>query len=386
MADDPEIPRADLLPGHPHPRETRRLFGQGVAERAFLEAWRSGRVHHAWLLTGPQGIGKATLAYRIARTLIATPTESAGLFGDASVFPETLDAPDDCPVRQRILAEAEPQLRVLRRSVNPNTGKLRTQIVVDDARSIKRFLSLSLPDGGWRAIIVDAADELNRSAANAILKILEEPPAQTVMLLVSHNPGGLLPTIRSRCRALPLARLGPEDLSAALAQSESPLEGGHAAAVSTLSDGSAGRALRLVGGGGLEIYARLVAMLREGRIDRAAMMALAESVSVRDVGDRFALVIELLAVLLGRLARHGAAGVLESEAALGERAVAEAFATGIPAARLWAETAERISATARHALAVNLDPAQTMIDIMLDLDETLGKARAATRSDERDPS
>lgn len=378
MADEKEIPRADVLPGQPHPRETTALFGQGAAERAFLGAWRSGRVHHAWLLTGAEGTGKATLAYRIARALISTPPETTGLFGGGPDIPETLDPPEDCPVRHRILADAEPQLRVLRRGVNPNTGKLRTQIAVDDARAIKQFLSLSLPDGGWRVIVVDTADDMNRSAANAILKILEEPPKQTVMLLVSHNPGGLLPTIRSRCRALALARLGPEDLAQALAQTGAALEPGQAAAVSTLSNGSAGRALRLVAGNGLDTYARLVRMLRDGRIDRAAMMALADTVSERDAGDRFALVIELLVVLLGRLARHGAIGALEGEAAPGERAVAEAVATGLAAARLWAETAERISATARHAVAVNLDPAQTMIDIMLDLDETLGKLRAET--------
>ncbi|MEM0943982.1 MAG: DNA polymerase III subunit delta', partial [Pseudomonadota bacterium] len=216
---DEEVPiLPDQVPGAPHPRETVRLIGQAAAEAAFLAAWGEGRLHHAWLLRGPEGIGKATLAYRIARAILAEgPGEDPGLFGGPTV-PETLEVPAHCPIGARIRAGSEPRLSVLRLGLNERTGKPRAQIVVDDVRAVKSFLQLSAADGGWRAVIIDPGDALNRSAANAILKFLEEPPARTLILLVSHAPGGLLPTIRSRCRTLDLAPLGAQDLSAALAQ------------------------------------------------------------------------------------------------------------------------------------------------------------------------
>ena len=212
MSEANEPPEPDRVPDHPHPRETRRLFGQEDAEQDFLAAWSEDRLHHAWLLRGPRGIGKATLAYRIARALIADGT-GAGL-------PMTLDPPEGCPFATRIHAQSEPRLAVLRRGVNEKTGRLRSQIAVDDVRAVRRFLSLSAADGGWSAVIIDAADEMNNSAANALLKVLEEPPARTALLLVSHSPAALLPTPSRSMRAQaergrPLVRMrgtaGPRD-------------------------------------------------------------------------------------------------------------------------------------------------------------------------------
>ncbi|HSF95136.1 MAG TPA: DNA polymerase III subunit delta', partial [Thermohalobaculum sp.] len=205
MNDTADLPEPDRIPGIPHPRETVRLFGQDAAERGFLAAWAEDRLHHGWLLRGPRGVGKATLAYRIARALIADgPTGGGGLFGpEPAQAPETLDMPADCPVAARIRAQSEPRLMVLRRSIN-DRGRLRTQITIDEVRGLRRFLGLSAADGGWRAVIVDAADEMNANAANGLLKLLEEPPARTVLLLVSHAPAALVPTIRSRCRSLDL--------------------------------------------------------------------------------------------------------------------------------------------------------------------------------------
>ena len=236
MNDTPDQPEPDRVPGHPHPRETQRLFGQETAEQGFLAAWGEGRLHHAWLLRGPRGIGKATLAYRIARALIAD-----GPVGPDAGAPATLDAPDGCPVAARIRARSEPCLALLRRTVNEKSGKLRSQIVVDDVRAVRRFLSLTAADGGWRVVIVDVADEMNRSAANALLKVLEEPPARTALLLVAHSPASLLATIRSRCRTLDLRPLGPADLSAALAQAGAPVATEEAGPLALIAGGSVGR-------------------------------------------------------------------------------------------------------------------------------------------------
>ena len=370
-----ELIETDRIPGAPHPRETARLIGQGRAEAAFLSAWREGRLHHAWLLRGPEGIGKATLAYRIARAIIAEgPGASSGLFGDAPV-PETLDIPASCPVAARIHAGAEPGLKVLRLGVNDRTGKPRTQILVEDVRGVKSFLQLSAAEGGWRVVIVDPADAMNRSAANALLKMLEEPPARVLILLVSHAPGGLLPTIRSRCRTLDLAPLSAGDLQTALAHAEVVVPAGQGEALGALSAGSVGRAVRLIAGEGLSLYARLVALMGDGRIDRASMIALADFVTGKAGAETYPLVVDLTQTLLARLARAAAMGEAPAMMAPGEPELIARLAQTPWQAQLWAEAAARAGERFRHAGAVNLDPGQTIIDTCLDLDTMLGQAR-----------
>ncbi len=380
MTAETDAPEPDRVPGYPHPRETRRLFGQGAAEAAFLAAWTEGRLHHGWLLRGPRGTGKATLAYRVARALIAGgPVEAGGLFGGIPAPPPaTLDAPGNCPVAARIRARSEPRLAVLRREVNERTGRLRSQISVEDVRAVRRFLQLSAADGGWRAVIVDAADEMNVSAANALLKVLEEPPPRTALLLVAHAPAALLPTIRSRCRTLELRPLGADDLTAALDQCGAAIAPDEAEAMTLLCGGSVGEALRLDAGGGVALYGRIVALMQEGRgIDRAAMVALAETAGGRGAEAVYELVGRLTLTLTGRLARRAATGTDDGEAGPGEAALMAHVARAPAQAALWAEAVARIAATTRHARAVNLDPAQTIIDTFLELDATLAKARNA---------
>lgn len=199
MSDDTPY-EPDRVEGVPHPRHTEQLFGHAAPERTVLEAWNDDRMHHAWLLTGPRGIGKATLAWRIARFLIAGP-ERGGMFGGS----DTLDLPPDHPVTARTRALSEPSLFLMRPTLSP-TGTERRDITVDVARGLRDFLHMSATDGGQRVVIVDAADQLNPQAANAILKLVEEPPARTTFLLIAHAPARLLPTIRSRCRTLPCNR------------------------------------------------------------------------------------------------------------------------------------------------------------------------------------
>ncbi|MBK0398499.1 DNA polymerase III subunit delta' [Limibaculum sp. M0105] len=377
------LPEPDRVPGHPHPRDSVHLIGQGPAERAFLDVWRAGRLHHAWLLRGPRGIGKATLAYRIARALIAAPTDDAGpsLFGgDAAIgpsVPDTLDPPDACPVLTRIRAGAEPRLAVLRRGLNDKSRPY-SVIRIDEVRDLRRFLGLSAADGGWRAVVVDAADEMNVQAQNAILKMLEEPPARTAFLLVSHSPAALLPTIRSRCRTLDLAPLSPADLAAALEAAGAPVDPSGQAALAELAGGSVGAALRLLEGDGLELCQRVIAALSGGGcVDRTALIALADAVGARGAETRYALALDLIIVVAGRLARHAAGITPAAEVARGEAQLASRIARHPAQAALWAEAASRLAARTAHARAVNLDPAQTIMDTLLDLDDTLARARAA---------
>lgn len=378
MAAPDDIPAADQVAGFPHPREAGRIFGQDAAIGRFLDVWRGSRLHHAWLLRGPAGIGKATLAYRIARALIARPPGGGGLFGASGPdTPKTLDPPPGCPVQARIEAQSEPRLFVLRREYDVDKKRLQTQIAIDSVRSLRQFLGLSAADGGWRAVIVDAADEMNRASANALLKFLEEPPARTIFLLISHAPAGLLPTIRSRCRTLDLLPLAADPLARALEQAGARFARDQAGPLAMLAGGSVGRSLELAAGDGVALYGRLVAVMGGGeRVDRAGMTALANACAARKDADRYRLVLSLIETLIARLARAAATGHRPDEAAPGEADLIARVAGKPAQAVLWADALARVSASARHAVAVNLDPAQCVIDTMLELDATLDRVRA----------
>jgi DNA polymerase III subunit delta' len=213
MAATDPLPEPDRLEGAPHPRETLGLYGHAAQEAEFLQAFASGRLHHAWMLTGPKGVGKATLAWRLARFLLATPEDDGGMF---AAPPPTLDVSPDHPVARRMLQLAEPRHFLLRRGPNDKETALAQVISIDQVRKMKSFFTLSAADGGRRTAIIDSLDEMNPNAANALLKLLEEPPANVTLFLIAHQPARLLPTIRSRCRELRLGPLGPDDLATAL--------------------------------------------------------------------------------------------------------------------------------------------------------------------------
>ncbi|MGZ2257058.1 DNA polymerase III subunit delta' [Roseobacter sp. A03A-229] len=361
----------DQIEGAPHPRDTPTLFGQDAAEQAFLDAYATGRLHHAWLLTGPRGVGKATLAWRIARFLLATPPQDDdGLFG-APPPPDTLHIDPEHPVARRIAAGAEPGLKAITRTPNPTTERMRDQIVVDDIRSLAGFFQLSATDGGRRVVIVDAADEMNTSAANALLKMLEEPPERATLLLISHRPSGLLPTIRSRCRTLRLGTLNPDDMARAFAQAGIEV-GADAGALAALSGGSIGAALRLSLLDGLKTYADLVTLMGTlPRFDRPAAVKMAEAAAARGAEAKRDLLFELIDLALARLARTGATGQPPSpEAAPRE---AETFARLAPdarAGRAWAQIAQETGARVQHGIAVNLDPAALVLDTLIKMSLT----------------
>jgi len=378
---DAALPEADRIEGAPHPRETARLIGQEAAEHAFLDAFAGGRMHHGWLLTGPRGVGKATLAWQIARFLLAQPAANrdAGLFGAAPAPPATLSLAPDHPVARRVAALSDPGLFLLRRGPNDKGTALSAEIRVDDVRRLKSFFALTATEGGRRVVIVDAADEMNPNAANALLKLLEEPPANATLLLVSHQPARLLPTIRSRCRALRLGPLGPREMAEALAAAgaDEARDPADAAALAELSGGSVGEALRLVRFEGLALYADLAGLFADHpRLDRPRAIRLAESVAGKGAEARFDLALRLVELLLARLARTGATGRPPPEAAPGEAAMLARLAPGPLASRGWAEAAQTLAARARRGRAVNLDPAALFLDTVLRMEETAHRLAA----------
>lgn len=366
--------QADRIEGAPHPRETAILFGQSGAEQGFLEAYNSARLHHGWLLTGPRGVGKATLAWRIARFLLATPVApGGGLFGAEMPAHDSLDVPHEHPVAHRLRAGSEPGLFSITRSVNEKTGKLREMIVVDDIRRLTHFLTMSAAEGGRRVVIVDAADDMNVNAANALLKMLEEPPALTTILLVSHQPSRLLPTIRSRCRELRLGALDETDMAAALEQAGAAEE--MSPALAALADGSVGEAMRLTRLGGLAMYQEILRIFAGlPRMDRARAMKLAEAAAARGGAAHFELMLTMFDRFLARLARCGALGAAPTpEAGEGEADLLVRLAPDAGAARRWANVAQEISGRSRHGRAVNLDPAALVLDTVFKITETASR-------------
>ncbi|MEQ6247666.1 DNA polymerase III subunit delta' [Sulfitobacter sp. HNIBRBA3233] len=371
MSDD-ALPQPERLAGAPHPRETARLIGQDAAEKAFVDAFNGGRLHHAWMLTGPRGVGKATLAWRIARFLLATPDrEDGGMF--APELPTSLDVPADHPVARRIASGGEGRVRNVTRSINPTTKKLRQEITAEDIRSLNSFFRMSAPDGGYRVVIIDDADQMNTTAANALLKMLEEPPARAVLLLVSHQPSGLLPTIRSRCRTLPLRSLDAGEVAQAMQAAE--VTAGDPQALTALSGGSVGGAMRLSLMDGAALYGDLLALADTlPRMDRTRALKLAEAAAARGAEDKRDLLFVLIELLLNRLARTGALGSAPTpEASRGEAAILQRLSPDPHQARVWADLSAETRARARHGIAVNLDPAALVLDTFLKIAQAAPK-------------
>ena len=343
------LPEADRLDEFPHPRQTRALFGHEVVESDMAQAMAGGRMHHAWLLAGREGIGKATLAYRLARHVLARAEERDPLG-------QSLEVAAESTAYRQVTALSHPGLLVLRRFYDTRTKRFSSGIPVDEVRRLKSFLGLTAGEGAWRVVIVDSADDLNINAANALLKSLEEPPPRALFLLVSSEPSRLLATIRSRSRRLDLSPLAPEPLKRAVsaafaaADQEMPADKDWAR-LERLAKGSVRRALQLAASGGLELHERIEAMLKGlPKVDWPAAHALSDQLAVNANEQRFEAFYDLLLDTLARLAAVRATG----RGGADEQALAERL---IPEHRLpaWAALWEQLLRDKNEAQELNLD-------------------------------
>jgi DNA polymerase III subunit delta' len=228
----------------PEPRANPLLLGHETAERTLLDAMHHGRMHHAWLIAGPEGIGKATLAFRFARRLLAGTGESG-----------SLALAREHPAFRRVASGGHADLTVIERVVNEKTKRLKRDIAVEDVRKINAFMALTPAEGGWRVAIVDGAEDLNQNSANALLKILEEPPSRAVLILTCSTPGRLPATIRSRCRQLRLSPLNDEVMARLLTIYLPDNSQDDRDRLLTLSEGSIGRALAIADDDGIAVAA-----------------------------------------------------------------------------------------------------------------------------------
>lgn len=334
-----------------HPRRTAELRGQAEAEAVLLRAWESGRMPHAWLIAGPRGVGKATLAFRFARFVLGGGAGEVGLFGDTAPAGLAMDA--DSPVFRRVGAGGHADLFTLETGMPDEKGKPTPSVInaYQAARAVA-FSHMTPGEGAWKVVVIDCAEDMHSglaAPANRILKALEEPPGRGLFLLVSHQPGRLLPTIRSRCRKLALRPLALEDVAAILRARRPALSEDDTSALAKLAQGSAGRALALADAGGLEVHAELSALLDQlPRLDVPAVHAFCERHARSGAEDSYRAVSDLLADRIAEMVRAGAA----------ERR---------PGLDRWVRLWEKTVASATRAERLTLDKKQVLLDLFLDL-------------------
>jgi DNA polymerase-3 subunit delta' len=338
-----ERPPPDALEGVALPRETTALVGHGEAEGALLEAYKSGRMQHGWVLVGERGIGKATLAFRLARFLFAHPEPTSPEVQAA----RDLAVPADHPAARRVAIGVHPNLLYLQRDWDEKRGRYKSELSVEAVRRITPFLGTTAGEAGWRVVIVDPADDMSRSAANAILKNLEEPPRRTLLLLIARSRGALLPTILSRCRTLNLEPLSPAETTEVLAKVAPDLaaagEGGLAGA---LAGGSPRRLIELARNDGVALYRLMLAAIEAG--EAQAQLRLAAIAGEASGWGQF---MDLYEGYLSRRVR----GLPE--------AAAEARPPRVPLVT-WAELWEKATLSGQEVETYNLDRRQFVLDLL----------------------
>jgi DNA polymerase-3 subunit delta' len=328
------------------PRTATSLFGHEAAEAALMRDLAAGKLAHGWIISGPQGIGKATFAYRFARALLA---------GEGTM---AIDA--DHAVFKRVAAQSHADLLVLEQAYDAKKEEHAREISVEQARGIGQFLSLTPGESQWRIVIIDAADALNANAANAILKLLEEPPPQAVLLLVSHNPGKLLPTIRSRCRMLRLAPLQPPDFMKVMRHIASGLEDEQCETLAGLAHHSPGVALKLYGQGALEMYDQLIALMASlPQLDHKKIHALGERIGSGSAHSNWQVFTHLALNLLQRIGAY-ASGAPHPPVSLAEEALWRNMAALHPAV-VWADKWHHAASQFLLAERLHLDYKQVAI-------------------------
>jgi len=347
-------PESDALNGTPHPRMSETFVGHAEAEQTLLSAYRSGKLPHAWVLGGDKGIGKATLAWRFAKFILANPDPTAAdvcTAIDLSMSPHS-------PVVQRVHALGHGDVHVLRREWNEKTKKHFTDIRADDVRGAIHLFQRAASEGGYRIVILDCAEDLNGTSANALLKMIEEPPPRSLFLIISHRPNQILPTIRSRCRKLVLKPLSDGDCEWVLKSLSNSGMTPEIARAAAAARGSVARALKLLSGKSLDIHAKTGRALAQlPKVDWRAIHELADGVMGRAGDDEYQTFMETLQDWLS-----SRVDVVEASLKM-----------LLP----WAEAWTKINDLARETDTYNLDRRALVISLFTELAQAAQNARAA---------
>ena len=346
----------------PPPRQNPWLFGQEDAERTLLAMYLSGKLPHALILSGPPGIGKATLAYRFARFLLTEgerQSADAGLFGAPT--PVSLQLPPENAVFRRVSSGGHADLLTVEREFDEKKGAYKSEIPVDEVRKVTPFLRKTASEGGWRVVVVDGAEALNLNGQNALLKILEEPPAKVVLILTTSHPGLFLPTVRSRCRVVACRSL-PEGVVIKLLDQGAPNLGGEEKkALARLSGGSIGRALELAEQGGLPLYQALMDVMASG-LDWGVVHKMADQMGQQGSDKSYKTTMDLLSGWLMRMARAASRGAIPELVVPGEKMAIESLARR-KSPQGWLEAWEKVTNLVRQAEDSSLDRRQTILEV-----------------------
>ena len=372
MIDEEGNPLSDKILGVPHPKLAKKLIGHSTQKLYFLNSYISNRLPQCWLLAGDKGVGKATFAWLIAKFLLTTnqnPDDIKIELNGANI--DSILAPQDGGTLTRILSGSEQRIYVVRKGYNEKRKAFFKDISIDDIRNLQSYCSLSIADGGRRIIIIDTADDLNTNSCNALLKLLEEPPKNTLFLLISHQPNLLLPTLQSRCQKLLFSALSQNDLRAVVTTTGQEIGPAQEVPLSILSNGSAGVACRLLNSNSLNLYRDILNLASSlPNLNTKKATQLSQNYFAKGKADDFENFIEMMQHFLSRLCKTGVMQKpLSPNVTNDEAKIMTYLCPSLRSANLWAEAAEIALAKLHKGYLLNIDVESLIIDTFIYLEK-----------------
>ena len=363
---------SDKIAGAPHPMLANEIIGHSSQKLSFLSSFASNRLPQCWLLAGDMGIGKASFAWLIAKFLLTTKYQPADLKIDLNETNiNSILEPQSGSTLNRIISGSEQRVYIVRRGYNEKRKAFFKNISIEDVRKLQSYCSLTIADGGKRIIIIDTADDLNKSSSNALLKLLEEPPKNTIFLLISHQPNLLLPTIKSRCQKLSFSNLDQTDLGAVLTAIGCKIEPSDEVSLSILSKGSAGAACRLINSNCINLYRDILNIASSlPNLNTNKILQLSQNYFAKAKPSEFEIFIEMMQHFFSRLCKTGVMqkpvlpSVTDNEAK-----IMKSLCPNLKSARLWSDVANISLAKLNKGYLLNIDIESLILDAFIYLEE-----------------
>ena len=373
MSDEPNNFFSDKIAGAPHPMLANEIIGHSSQKLSFLSSFASNRLHQCWLLAGDMGIGKASFAWLIAKFLLTTKYQPADLKIDLNESNiNSILEPQSGNTLNRIISGSEQRVYIVRRGYNEKRKTFFKNISIEDVRKLQSYCSLSIADGGKRIIIIDTADDLNKSSSNALLKLLEEPPKNTIFLLISHQPNLLVPTLKSRCQKLSFSNLDQTDLGAVLKAIGCKIERSDEVSLSILSKGSAGAACRLINSNCINLYSDILNISSSlPNLNTNKILQLSQNYFAKAKPGEFEIFLEMMQHFFSRLCKTGAMqkpvlpSVTENEAKIMKN-----LCPNLKSAHFWSEAANITLAKLNKGYLLNIDIESLILDAFVYLEKS----------------
>ena len=373
MSDEPNNFFSDKIAGAPHPMLANEIIGHSSQKLSFLSSFASNRLPQCWLLAGDMGIGKASFAWLIAKFLLTTKYQPADLKIDLNESNiNSILEPQSGNTLNRIISGSEQRVYIVRRGYNEKRKTFFKNISIEDVRKLQSYCSLSIADGGKRIIIIDTADDLNKSSSNALLKLLEEPPKNTIFLLISHQPNLLVPTLKSRCQKLSFSNLDQTDLGAVLTAIGCKIERSDEVSLSILSKGSAGAACRLINSNCINLYSDILNISSSlPNLNTNKILQLSQNYFAKAKPGEFEIFLEMMQHFFSRLCKTGAMqkpvlpSVTENEAKIMKN-----LCPNLKSAHFWSEAANITLAKLNKGYLLNIDIESLILDAFIYLEKS----------------